>query len=322
MRGRPRRKWRESIRVAVRLVPAIAVVASAAWAAGSALASGPVAAAGPSPIPVTPFSGSSSLLTRAPYVTDLTQTGADVNWATTSSALGSLEWGPLGSCTANKTPVPAQLPNSYPAAGTPPSITQPEFNVVSGTNEYQSTVVLTGLSPGTTYCYRPLAAGGTDLLGSNPSQQFTTLDPACSSTPLTFDVVGDIGETLYSSTTAFPNNLNVDQAAIDSLIGSSGAKFVVTAGDVAYSGGTQANYGDLVNGGSETSDIFGPSYWPQTKGLPVFPGEGNHGQNTIGLRTWPASNTAAASGGTYAYDSYPANSQDGTAAGTYPDAWY
>jgi hypothetical protein len=284
-----------------------------------------VQAAGPPPVPVTPFSGFNSLLTRAPYVTDLTQAGADVSWATTSSALGTLDWGPLGNCALYQAPVPSSLPDSYPAAGTPPSITGPEFNVVSGTNEYQSTVVLSGLSASTTYCYRPLgplATGGVDLLGSNPSQQFTTLDPVGSSNPLTFDVVGDIGETLYSSTTAFPNNLNTDQAAIDSLIGSSGAKFVVTAGDVGYSGGTQANYGDLQNGGSEVSDIFGPSYWPQTQGLPVFPGEGNHGQNTIGLRTWPEANTAAASGGAYAYDSYPANSQDGTKAGSYPDGWY
>ena len=283
-------------------------------------------AAGPNPIAVTPFTGFNSTLTRAPYVTDLTQTGADVNWATTVSPVtnpGTLQWGPLGSCTAHTTTVPATLPNSYPAAGTPTSITGSAFTVVSGTTEYQSTVVLTGLSPSTTYCYRPLGPGSLDLLGSNPTQQFTTLDPASSSNPLTFDVVGDIGETLASAGVPFPNNLNTDQAAIDSLIGSSGAKFVMTAGDVGYGGGTQANYGDLQNGGSEVSDIFGPSYWPQTKGLPVLPVEGNHGQNTIGLRSWPTANTAAASpGGTYAYDSYPALSQDGTKAGSYPDAWY
>lgn len=313
---------RPSWRRRVRLLAAVAVLVAVASGGTAWLGATSAQAAGPAPISVTPFSGFNSLLTRAPYVTDLTQTGADVTWATTSSALGTLAWGPLGNCAANQTPVPASLPNSYPAAGTPPSILQPGFSVVSGTNEYQSTVVLTGLSPSTTYCYRPLGAGGVDLLGSNPSQQFTTLDPAGSSTPLTFDVVGDIGETLYSSSTPYPNNLNTGQAAIDSLIGSSGAKFVISSGDVGYSGGTQANYGDLINSGSEVSGIFGPSYWPQTGGLPVFPGEGNHGQNTVGLRTWPNSNTAAASGGTYAYDSYPANSQDGTTAGSYPDAWY
>ena len=304
-----------------RVLPALVTVA-AVMATVAVVPLTAATAAGPGPIAVTPFAGFNSTLTRAPYVTDLTQTGADVNWATTSSTPGTLEWGPLGNCTAHVATVPSSLPNSYPAAGTPTSITAPEFNVVSGTNEYQSTVVLTGLTASTTYCYRPLGPGSVDLLGSNPSQKFTTLDSVGSSTPLTFDVVGDIGETLYSSSTPFPGNLNTDQAAIDSLIGSSGAKFVVTAGDVGYSGGTQADYGDLQNGGSEVSDIFGPSYWPQTLGLPVFAGEGNHGQNTIGLRSWPEANTAAASGGTYAFDSYPSIAGDGTSAGNYPDDWY
>ena len=304
-----------------------------AVAAGvAAVLAGPVQpafAAGPGPIAVTPFSGYNSTLTRAPYVTDLTQTSADINWATSVSNVtspGSVQWGPLGNCAAHTTAVPATLPNSYPAAGTPTSITGSAFTVVSGSNEYQSTVVITGLSPSTTYCYRPLGPGSVDLLGSNAAQSFTTLDPAGTSTPLTFDVVGDLGETLYSSGTAFPNNLNTDQAAIDSLIGQSartaGAKFVVTAGDVAYSGGTQANYGDLQHTGSDVSNIFGPSYWAQTGGLPVYAGEGNHGQNTVGLHNWPEGNIAQSSGGVYAYDSYPALPTDGTSSANYPDAWY
>ncbi len=280
-------------------------------------------AAGPSPIAVTPFSGFNSLLTRAPYVTDLSQTNADVSWATSSATAGTLEWGPSGNCTAHTAAVPSSLPTLVPASGSPSSATGREFTVNS-TSEYQSTVVLTGLSPSSTYCYQPMSGGSSpvNLLGSNPDQSFTTLDPVGSSSPLTFDVMGDLGETLYSSSTAFPNNLNTDQAAVDSLIGSSGAKFLVTAGDVAYSGGTQDNYGDLEQGGSEVSDIFGPSYWPELKGMPVMAGEGNHGQNVIGLRTWPESNNATASGGTYAFDSYPSISGDGTNAGSYPDDWY
>jgi hypothetical protein len=282
------------------------------------------AATTPGPVAVTPYSGFNALLTRAPYVTDLTQTSADVTWATTSAAAGSLQWGPLGNCTAHQAPVPVKLPDSFPALGTPNSVTSPQFKVISTLNEYQSTVVLTGLSPSTTYCYLPLSPppNPVDLLGINPSPTFTTLNPVGPSAPLTFAVVGDLGETLYSSTTPFANSLNTDQAAIDSLIGSSGAKFVVTAGDVAYAGGTDANYGDLQQTGSEISDIFGPSYWPQMHGLPVFAGEGNHGQNVFGLRTWPQSNTASNSGGTYAYNAYPAGSNDGTTAGSYPDAWY
>ena len=311
-----------------RLVMSLVAVAAVVGTFGAIFVPS-ASAAGPGPIPVTPFAGFNCTLMRAPYVTDLTQTSADVNWATSVSNVtspGSLQWGPAGNCTAHLTPVPANLPNSFPSAGTPTSITGSAYTVVSGTNEYQSTVVLTGLSPSTKYCYRPLGPGSVDLLGTNPTQAFTTLDPASASAPLTFDVVGDLGETMYSSTTAFPNNLNDGQAAIDSLIGQSattaGAKFVITAGDVAYSGGTQANYGDLKNSGSEISNIFGPSYWPQTGGLPVFPGEGNHGQNTIGLHNWPEANTAQASGGVYAYDSYPALPADGTSASSSPDAWY
>ncbi len=311
-----------------RLLPAL-VVTAAVLATVAVVPRTSATAAGPTPIAVTPFAGFNSTLMRAPYVTDLTQTSADINWATSVSNVtspGSLQWGPLGNCSQHVASVPANLPNSYPAAGTPTSITGSAFTVVSGTTEYQSTVVLAGLSPGTTYCYRPLGPGSVDLLGTEPSQNFTTLDPVGTSTPLTFDVVGDLGETMYSSTTAFPSNFNDGQAAIDSLIGQSatkaGAKFVITAGDVAYSGGTQANYGDLKNSGSEISNIFGPSYWAQTGGLPVFPGEGNHGQNTIGLHNWPEANTAQGSGGVYAYDSYPALPADGTSASSSPDAWY
>ena len=76
------------------------------------------------------------------------------------------------------------------------------------------------------------------------------------------------------------------------------------------------------NTGSEISDIFGPSYWAQTGGLPVYAGEGNHGQNTIGLHNWPEGNIAQSSNGVYAYDSYPAIPADGTKAASYPDAWY
>ena len=306
---------------AVGLLWALAAIVIAAVA----LPIAPAGAAGPGPIAVAPYSGYNSLLTRVPYLTDLTQTSVDVTWATTSSVAGAAEWGPLGSCTAHSTPVPSTLPSLVPRSGSPASATARQFTV--GTvSEYQSTVVLSGLAPGSAYCYRVLSGGAApaDLLGANPSQSFTTLDAIGStpSTPLTFDVVGDLGETQQSAGVEFPNSLNPDQAAIDSLIGSSGARFALTAGDVAYGGGTQQNYGDLQQSGSEVSDIFGPSYWPQTGGIPTFAGDGNHGQNVNGLRIWPESNTAAASQGTYAFDSYPALAADGTTTGTYPDAWY
>ena len=278
------------------------------------------------PVAVTPYGGADPSLTRAPYVTDLTQTSADVTWATGSpatSAPGRLEWGTPGDCTANQVAVPSTLPNLVPVSGSPSSATARQFTV-NTSSEYQSTVTISGLQAGTTYCYRVFTGGGSpvDLLGTNASPSFTTLDAVGSSTPLTFDVVGDLGETNYSTGTGFTGSLNTDQAAIDSLIGSSGARFVVTAGDVAYSGGTQTNYGDLQQTGSEVSDIFGPSYWPETGGIPTFGVVGNHGQNVDGLRVWPESNTAAASSGAYDYASYPADPADGVGVSTEPAAWY
>ena len=193
-------------------------------------------AATDAPVPVTPYGGFNSVLTRAPYVTDLTQTSADVTWATTNVSPGpdTLEWGPSGSsCTANHLAVPSSLPLSYPAAGTPPSVTGRQFTV-GPISERQSTAVVTGLTASTTYCYRVLS-GAIDLLGSNSSPTFTTLDTVStgSAPSLTFDVVGDLGETNYSNGVDFAGSLNTEQAAIDSLIGSSGARFVVLAGDVA-----------------------------------------------------------------------------------------
>ena len=278
------------------------------------------------PVAVTPYAGFDPSLTRAPYVTDLTQTSADVTWATGSpatSAPGTLEWGTPGNCTANLVVVPSTLPNLVPVSGSPPSATSRQFTVNS-VSEYQSTATISGLTAGTTYCYRVFTGGASpvDLLGTNAAPTFTTLDAVGSSAPLTFDVVGDLGETNYSGGTDFAGSLNTEQAAIDSLIGKSGARFVVTAGDVAYAGGTQTNYGDLQQTGTEVSNVFGPSYWPQTGGLPTFGVVGNHGQNVDGLRVWPESNTAAASSGNYDYASYPADSTDGVPVSTEPAAWY
>ena len=308
----------------VRRIVAVLVVGLAGLVPVAGVISG--AAAADAPVPTTPFSGADPTLTRAPYVTDLTQTSAAVTWATATSAgstPGTLSWGTGSNCTANTVTVPSTLPTLVPAADSPPSATGRQFTVGS-TSELQSTVEVTGLQPSTTYCYRVFSGGtpATDLLGSNPSPTFTTLDPVGSSKPLTFDVVGDLGETNYSSGTDFANTLNTDQAAIDSLIGSSGAKFVVTAGDVGYSGGTETNYGDLQQTGSEVSDIFGPSYWPLTGGLPTFGVVGNHGQNVDALRVWPESTTTSASSGTYGYASYPPVPADGVGTSTEPAAWY
>jgi hypothetical protein len=271
------------------------------------------------------------VLARAPYVTDLTQTSARVTWATNPNIHGALTYGPLGSCTANTVPVVTGMVTQIRVSPNPTTTYAARY-------DYQSSVPISGLNPGTTYCYEVFDSGSSavDLLPtSQPYQTFTTLDPADlnSTTSLTFDVVGDFGETANRGsasdpTSNNPTSVNTNQAAIQSLIGSSGARFVISVGDIAYNDGGNYNYGDLQQTGSsvgapnltEISDIFGPSYWPLTGGIPLFTAGGNHGQNANLLTTWPEPVTASSSSGTYVMQAYA--SIDGTNPANYPSAWY
>ena len=299
---------------------------------------------------VTAYSGFNAELARAPYVTDLTQTSAYVNWATTIGTPGSVKWAAVGSggcpssvlswsssATGASTSLPAAVVNG--SATTPPaSMAGWAYSVVNGAGttvpEYQDSVELTGLAAGTTYCYAVFStnsSGAADLLpSSQPDQTFTTLSaPSTASTKtVTFDVMGDTGENYQNATgdVEFPgqsasNPNNPDQASLFNEIGSSGAQFLLMAGDVSYSGGTQSTYGDLQQTGSdpEVSNIFGPTYFPLTGGIPTYTADGNHGQNPTTLRVWPSSATAEASGGTYDYDSYSGVDGISTSA---PDDWY
>ncbi len=295
------------------------------------------------PQPVTPYTGYNPLLTRAPYVTDLTQTSASVNWAMTSATPGSVLAAPVvnGACPGSVTvwsPSAASAPGTLPGPTNPingfssPSLTSRQFTV-NAVAEFQSSVDLTGLSPGTQYCYAVFSgnrSGAVDLLPTaQPVQYFTTLSAssAQASTPVSFDVIDDTGENYYFTSAnatndiPYPGGVNPDQAALDRLIGISGAGFLVSAGDIAYSGTTQTTFGDLQQTGTqpEVSNIFGPNYYPLTGGIPIFAGPGDHGQNINPLKVFPTSNTAAASGGTYAYDSY--SGTDGIVGGS-PDNWY
>src|SRR5712691_11926141 len=99
------------------------VQATVVTLAGSALASLP---------------GASSLLTRAPYLTDLTRTSVRVSWATSSQSRGLVEFGSVGHCAA-RTAVSPRL-------GAP--IT------VNGVREYENSVEITRLAPYHAYCYR------------------------------------------------------------------------------------------------------------------------------------------------------------------------
>ena len=79
------------------------------------------------------LSGASALLTRAPYLTDLTQTSVQVNWATSTQNTGVVQYGPPGNCTANSVAATVQ--------GAPITI---------GTvKEYQNSLEVTGLTADT-----------------------------------------------------------------------------------------------------------------------------------------------------------------------------
>jgi hypothetical protein len=271
-----------------RIVLACALVqAAAVGLSGSALAGLP---------------GASSDLTRAPYLSDLTRSSVAMSWGTRSQSRGLVEFGPVGHCAASTV--------VSPRLGLP--IT------VNGVREYQNSVEITGLAPDTTYCYR-VTSNRIDLLGSNASPHFTTLQRGRVAGHFTFDVMGDWGDTTNSGVN--DGSVNKNQAGIDALIARSHARFIVAAGDTAYQGGTQTNYGDLDQTGVNISAVFGPHYWAVPgQSIPFFSVSGNHGLNSNFLSIWPETTTAAGSKGSYAMVAYP--SIDGSRPGSYPTSYY
>jgi fibronectin type 3 domain-containing protein len=193
---------------------------------------------------------------------------------------------------------------------------------IGAVTEYQNSVAVSGLTAGTGYCYRVTNTGATpvDLLGTNPSPQFTTLAPAAGTAPLTFAVLGDWGDTTNSGDNT-TGAVNQNQAGVDAQIAASGAQFAVSTGDIAYPGGTQTTYGDLNQTGVNVSAVFGPQYWAAPgEGIAHFTLSGNHGLNSTFVTDWPQAATAAASGGMYGMYPYP--SIDGTTAASYPTSYY
>lgn len=265
-------------------------------------------------------------LSRAPYVTDLTQTSAYVNWAiegkqTAGSVMVQPETG--GSCPSSIT---WSSTNEITTPTTDPLVsgrkTTASWAVTVGTvKEWQASTPLSGLSPSTTYCYAIYPSHSTQSTQLWATQSFTTLDPAGSAAPLTFDVLGDTGETQSNTGVNYPGFLNPGEQAIYQEIGSSGARFLLMAGDVSYTGGTELSYGDLNQTGTDTSDIFGPQYLPQAKGIPTFVADGNHGQTSDDLRIWPEPQAVAASGGVYSYGAPPNAGVDGITNNS-PSDWY
>ena len=247
-----------------------------------------------------------SNLVRYPYLTDLTSSSVQVTFDTTvkiTSASGAVRWGtPSGStgCTLTSSSV-TKTTNSVNSPIT-----------VAGVTEYQSSITVSGLTAGTSYCYRVYTGGSSpvDLLGTDTAPRFSTMS---SSTSLTFDVFGDWGDNSISGGSG--------QASVDSLIAASGAKFAVSTGDIAYPDGTQTQYGNLVATGSKTSEVFGPSYWkvPGAQ-IPLFSTTGNHGRSNTYLQNWKQPATVAASNGVYAMQTY--SGIDNTTSVSYPSNWY
>lgn len=276
------------------------LVAASCLAALLAMLAGLLAGSGPA------GATASSTLVRYPYLTDLTASSVQVTFDTktkVTSANGAVRWGtPSGStgCTLTSSSV-SKSTNSVNAPIT-----------VAGVTEYQTSITVTGLAAGTTYCYRVYTggSGSVDLLGTDVAPRFSTMSSA---TSLTFDVFGDWGDNSISGGSG--------QANLDSLIAASGAKFAVSTGDIAYPNGTQTNYGNLVVTGAATSTVFGPSYWkaPGAK-IPLFSTTGNHGRSSTYLQNWRQPTTVAASNGVYAMQTY--SGIDGTTSTSYPSNWY
>jgi len=264
-------------------------------------------------------------LARYPYLTDLTASSVDVNWATSASDTtpGVVTYGVGGNCT-QYVATTAVGPSSYTAfAETSPY--------------YQHSVLLKNLAPATTYCYRVYTgtnSPGTALLPEPPvpPTTFTTPPAPGSADSFSFDVLGDFGETSTVTTSPATGTFNSYQAALDAQLAASAtsainpALFAVSTGDIAYNNGSTTNYGDLNHpadtaGVVDQSNIFDPRYWGKVGStLPLFSTAGNHGRTGTFFSTWPEPTTS--SGGVYSANSQSYPAVDGQAAGTYPSDWY
>jgi calcineurin-like phosphoesterase family protein len=251
--------------------------------------------------------GYSSALRRYPYLTDVVNSYATINWATDrTNSSGAVRWGKVGSesCTAHYT------------SASRVSLT------VNGVPEYQWKALL-DLAPGTQYCYRVYLgsspANEVDLLGTDSSPSFWTQMPSGSNQAYSFVVFGDWGYVGTAGTNPY-------QASLMSLIAASGARFAVTTGDNGYPSGSQSNFGDLIQTGSNLSAIFGPLFWKVPgASIPIFPASGNHGLSNSDavhplLLNFPQDRAVATSGGRYIKETYCC--LNGTTSANYPSAWY
>ena len=243
-------------------------------------------------------------LTRFPYLTDVVGSAATVSWATDRSQTSArVRYGREGvePCTAR----------SATAART--SIT------VNGVPEYQWRAQLQGLLPGAAYCYRVELGSEpstVDLLGADASPSFSAQLPAGATAPFSFAVLGDFGAA--GTTQAGIDNRQADLMA---QLATSGVRFAVGTGDTAYPSGSQTNYGDLRQTGSDVSTIFAPEFWAKVGGsIPFFNAVGNHGFNSTFISIWPQATAASSTGERYVAETYCC--VNGTDSAVYPSAWY
>lgn len=258
-------------------------------------------------------------LTRYPYLTDVVNSYATINFATDrSQATAVVRYGKVGaeSCTARTV-----------------TATRRSFAVRNEANtadilEYQWKAVLR-VEPASEYCYRVYlgTAPEVDLLGSDDAPSFRTQLPAGNNDAFSFIVFGDWGYVRTDGT-------NPIQAALMSIIAGSGARFAMTVGDNAYptEGFTsipgQTQYGDLNVVGPSRSAVFGSAFWKEPgKSIPLFPAIGNHGfsqandpTNHPHVVNFPEENAAALSNGRYTVDTYCC--ANGSTSGNYPSVWY
>ena len=208
---------------------------------------------------------------RQPYLTDTTPTSTMVNFASsTNTPMPVVRWDlASGNCLTPPNSVTAAFTVSF--AGT-----------VSGTTVFQDKATISGLSPNTLYCYR-VFQNGIDLKGS--ATTFRTAPTNGSTAPFKFAVIGDWGQ----GTAA--------QASVFSQIANGAPNFVMTVGDNVYTGGSNAEYGDLSGG-----NVFPAGYLPKLGGsVPIFAAQGNHGftTNLPYLQTFPQDANVSSSGGKF-----------------------
>src|SRR5512142_1197520 len=133
------------------------------------------------PAPTSAATTYNSHLRRYPYLTDVVNSYATINWGTDRYySTGAVRWGIVGSeaCTAHY------------ASASRVAIS------VNGVAQYQWNAML-NLQPDTQYCYRVYLGSSPDteidLLGSDPSPKFWTQVPSGSTESYSFLVFGDWG---------------------------------------------------------------------------------------------------------------------------------